>query len=114
MKTKSKSKSSKNLDSKSAKKFSVSASSTDWTPTPDQIGVCRVGVPFMGCGRGATCWRYRVSTDNWNGNGICVTNGRCLPRNTWVSYSAWGENRMERECCNGTMETFWDFRIICA
>ena len=65
-------------------------------------GECETGVAWRNCGPNATCWRtYR--NGNWNGNGICVPDGQCLPRNTWATAGAVGvsQSRMERDCCNG-------------
>ena len=109
-----KTKSSKNLDSKSAKKLSASSiinlilDFTNWTPK--NPGEC--AVPFQGCGRGATCWRFRRGSNNWNGNGICVPDNVCLPGGggggTWSRrVGADAVFAMEDMCCHGT-------RFVCS
>ena len=62
-------------------------------------GECATGVAWRNCGPNATCWRtYR--NGKWNGNGICVPDGQCLPRNTWAKQAAVRESEMKRRCCN--------------
>ena len=92
----SKTKSSASENSKSAKKFSTSASSSGFSPTP---GEC--SLPFRGCGRGASCWRFKLN-GRWYNNAICVPDGQCLPRNTWVlADSGLGLSDMRERCCSG-------------
>ena len=68
-------------------------------------GECATANPFSSCGPNATCWRtYR--NGNWNGNGICVPNGQCLPRNTWALRMNVPMTKMIRKCCNVRLNCF--------
>ena len=99
--TDTKTKSSKNLDGKSAKKEFSSASNDILRP-----GECAVGIVGRGCGPNAACWRFKTR-GSWYGNGVCIPSTRqdgswipneCLPSGIW-SYTA--GVTMKEHCCNG-------------
>lgn len=81
---------------------------------------CRVGDPFNNCPSGETCWRRKVGS-SLTGNGLCVRNDDCLPRNVFVSSDGFRTlSRFERRCCSGRASEYltlylgeWTKRFVC-
>ena len=77
---------------------------------------CEVGWAFNNCPSGETCWRRRVGS-SWRGNGVCVRDGDCLPKDVFVAHpTRVSEGRMARDCCSGRAwrhSTFADIFFVC-
>ena len=46
---------------------------------------CEVSNPFINCPRGQTCWKKK-KVSSIRGNGVCIKNGACLPKDVYVAF----------------------------
>ena len=73
---------------------------------------CMVGWAYRNCPKGQTCWRRRVGS-KWNGNGVCIPNDACLPKDVYVRWPTRGSvDAMARDCCSGKAYTYFRSKAI--